>query len=350
MGKKRRTVGKGTPPSALSVLLTDEKSRPVAVRYLVTIASTLLTLLAAALPMVKFRTVGGDSDAHSVFYWMNANFYGVDGTKGAYESLVSASSGNQSLGFYRAVVVTYIAMALLIIVGSVATVLTSVGACYLLADREESARGKKLGRFYRVLFGNRWMTLLPPLLLTLPLLFPRLLAYYNTALVAYEARAVFAPFDPFIIAVLLFLTDLLVLLYTKDRERRLKYDIFRSPARRVTAEDLRRMEDEAWEAEVRADRDRTDPPAVRETSKDGRPKKTEPKAEPKKPDPSEEELYGKRFVVGGDAPTADAETSAPLSEEKHSDGEKDGAMRSSLESLFREDEPTERPSRKKKKK
>ena len=354
-GKHKKSTASGGFDAFLA-LLRDKKRRPVAVRYLAVIATTVLSLLYAALPTVAFRTAGGDSDPHSLYYWMNAVFYGRGGTKGAYESLVGASAGNQSLDFYRAVIVTYLVAAVLLLVGSILSVLISVGACYLLVTEESTDFGKRLGRLYRVALGDRAVTLLPPALAALPLLFPRLLAYYYTALLSSETKAVFTPLDPFIVAGILLLVDLLILLYVKNTECLLKYDIFRSPAKRVTAEDKRRREEAEWEAAVDADRTRTEEPQKRhrETEKtEEKPPETRKKPEKAEnsPAPEDESLYGRKFVVGTEAPSVlpkqdgigatDGEGARTAEEAKRTDA--------ALRSLFDGDAEEDAPKQKRKK-
>ena len=300
--KKNPKKGNGASPDLLlfRVLLSDPSRRPVAIRYLLDLASVVLVLIAAVLPTVSFRTKGGESDPHSFFYWLRAAFFGVDGTKGAYESLLNASVGNQSLVFYRTVVVTCIVAVILLVLGILVTALTAIGALYLLSTEESTDLGKRIGRLYRVVFGDRFATLLPSLVFLLPFIFTRLLAYYYTALLSSDSVVVLTPIDPLVLAGLTFALRLFVLLFVKERERKLKYDIFRSPARRVTAADLRRHEEEAWEEEVRRDAIREEMPLRTKRTEKCDPVKDEKKTEKvsEKREKDDESLYGRRFVVG----------------------------------------------------
>lgn len=337
MAKKRNPGAPDAPTVGLFGGLLDEKTRPVYLKYLLLLLSALFSVLFFCLPMVKFRTVGGESDAHSLLYWMKATFFGVDGTKGAYESLLNASSGNQSIGFYRAVIATCIVLTVLMAVGVLATLLSALLGGYLLSTEEKTEQAKKLGSIYRVLLGNRYGTLVPVAVTALPFLYSHLLAYYYTALLSNQTDASFAPFDPLIVAIGLLLLNAVLHLYSANAEKRMKYDIFRSHAKRVTREDLLRIEREAWEREVRADRDRAEERPIapkRKREQTETPPEKKPERAERSAEREDETLFGREFVVGkkgsGEVTARPNPSARPAEEETKDENE----MRSALQRLF----------------
>ena len=71
---------------------------------------------------------------------MHASFFGANGSRGAWEALTSASKGNQNIGFYRAVAVTYVLSALSFAVGMLLSVAHSATAVYLLLTKERTVK------------------------------------------------------------------------------------------------------------------------------------------------------------------------------------------------------------------
>jgi len=333
--------------AALRQLFTDPKRRPLAIRYTFPFVTAFLTTVVACLPMIVFRSVGGDSDAHSLFYWQHVNFFGVGARWGALDFLQNASAGDQYLGLYRSVTVLYLLSALFFFLGVVFSACLSVSALYLLFTEENNAKGKQIGRIFRVAFGNRAMLLIPSAMLLIPFTFHHLLAYCYTIFQSFSSMTRFRPIDPLILAVLLFLSNVIVALWAKPKEKHAGYVIFRTSDLHAEERKRRIAEEREWEAEVQSDAEREpivlktkqDPPKISEdqTESDSTKFKSEESAL------SEEDLYGKTVVI---SECAEPESEHPAiimhsSEKSVSNGKNEDAdreIRNSISALFAEDD------------
>ena len=239
----------------LKKLLSSRRRRGILLRHLFPLAFLLLLVLLSLLPVISFRTVEGTSDAHSLIYWHSANFFGADGARGAYALFRLYDADHSYYGFYRAVVILCIADAVCAVVGTCLLIALSVAALYLLLSGETGERSRRVGRVFRLLTGNRWTVLLPCVLMLVPLLFPRLFAYFSTTLRGYATATQFLGLDPLFIA-LIFLVPLVVLLLsTRKEERESDLNIYLPPHLRQGArDDVREREaEEEWEEAVRLD-------------------------------------------------------------------------------------------------
>lgn len=330
-------------------LLSDEKRRPLAIRYAFPAITALLTTVIACLPMIVFRSVGGDSDAHSLFYWQHVNFFGTGARWGALDFLIHASSGDQYLGLYRAVTVLYLLCAVLFFVGFVLSMLLSISAFYLLFTEEESTKSKQVGRLFRVVFGNRAMLLIPSGMLLIPFTFHHFLSYFYTVFQSFESTTRFRPIDPLILTILLFVSHVLIALWVKPKEKHAEYVIFRRFDAHLE-ERRRKIDDErAWESEVQADVERK-PISLKGNENESDPilNPTDvkiPEASDSNPASDEESLYGKTIFLSGDARSEDSDTyvlekekAEPLADAQNEQTAQE--MRKSVQALFADENQT----------
>ena len=328
-------------------LMRDREKRPLVIRYLAPTVTALLALLFAALPMIVFRSVGGDSDVHSLFYWQHVNFFGEGTRWGSLQFLQNATSGNQYLGLYRAVTTLYVVSVFFFLVGAALSVLLSLSAIYLLMTEEKTEKGKRIGRIFRVIAFHRGALLIPSAMLLIPFLYHHLLAYLYTTYQSFQSTARFRPIDPLILMLLLFTAQVFLMLWAKNKEKGLDYVIFCS-FDAVKEERKKRLEEErAWEDEVRIDASRE--PSVLRTAKADDPhapeeetdSSVEEKADLQKEKPVDEEsLFGVSYVLSDEETPKTAEH--PSEEEgeteasrKETDAEE---MRRSIRSLFADDD------------
>lgn len=327
------------------------EGRPAAIRYLLSAGGSLVLLLFSFLPLVSFRTGGGDSALKSLFYWLRVSLFGDASSKGAYESLLSASAGNTSLSFYRAVVITGFAVIILFLLGLILSILSALIAFYLLGTEEKDDKSRKIGRIFRVAFGRRTVTLLPCVFTALPFLFPHLLAYYYTSFLEYHTNAV-SPFDPLIVAIAVLMINVISFLWASEKEKNAGYDIFRSRALCAEGLSRRAREDLDWEESVRRDAESI-PDGEADDRKDSPAPQSElpPVTDSDSKDSDDESLYGVEITLGESKEPA-ASQSSPA--EEPTDAVEDNAareeeLRESLKSLFSdaEEAPKKRRSVKK---
>lgn len=251
-----------TAPSLLGsfkVKWADRRLRPHLIRYLLPIVFALLLAVTALLPIISFRTPAGESDAHSLLYWHTANFFGVDGVKGAYELMQLYGSGNAYYSFYRAVVVIFIVDAVAAVLGFLLTAAHSTTALYLLVTEEKSERSRYVGKLFRVVWGNRWTAMIPYALSVIPFAFPKIFSYASSALRSFDASAEFLLIDPLWIALAVLAFELLLLIRTRDGERGSRRNLFVPPELRETEKhEAADRETEEWEAAVRKDAEATE--------------------------------------------------------------------------------------------
>ncbi len=254
----------------LKELWTDRRYRIILIRHLIPVVFLLFTLILSLLPVVSFQTADGRSDSHSLLYWHNANFFGTEDARGAYELLKLFGEGNQYYSFYRTVVTLYIVDAALVAVGTLLVILITAVSVYLLCTEEKTERSRFVGKLYRVAVGGRWTVLLPCLFTVIPFLFPRLFSHASTALRGYASYARFSLVDPLFILLIALLLVSVLFFRTRRREVGSRYDLYLAPEKR---EGRREIEEEReareWEAAVRADADeprsyREDPPEGQE--------------------------------------------------------------------------------------
>ena len=339
---------KGTAPRSasarLQALYSNRRTRTILLRHALPVVFALLLVLLSVLPLVTFRTGNGESDARSLVYWHHANFFGTDGARGAYELLTTVDSGNMYYSFYRSVVVLCIVDAVAGVLGLLLTLALSITAIYLLVTEEEGEHSRFVGRVFRVAVGNRWAALIPYVLSVIPFTFPKLFAYFSTALRSFDTAARFPLIDPLWIALAILAVEFVLILRARDRERRTKWDLYLSPELR-TVKTRESDETRAWEAAVKADAENDgiviagmgDLPEAPKEAKPPEPPGTE--GEPNEPD---ESAYGETVF-----PEKDAEARA----EAPNDGETDAEeMRSSIRALFSESEETEQKPKHRKKK
>lgn len=339
-GKKQ-----GTEKSSFAMLLKlrqmwrSRRLRPILIRYIAPVLFALLLIVLAALPLISFRTVGGESEAKSLFYWHFANFFGADGARGAYELFTTVDSGNMYYGFYRAVVVVSIVDAIAAVLGFVLTVAFSASVLYLLLTEEETERSRFFGRIFRVAVGNRWTAVIPYVLSVLPFAFSKLFAYFWTVLRSYDTSAQFFVLDPLWIAAAFLAAEIGMILWARGKERGTKWDIFLAPDARVPASRVNEAETREWEEAVKADAEGdgffvrgmggADGTGAVSTEKDSdEPAKDEPTAD-------EEVVFGSEIVIGTGNGTG---TEKDPSE---ADGQSDAEMRRSLEMLFSDSDETD---------
>lgn len=232
----------------------NRKLRRALIPCMLPVVFAVLLVLLSFLPMISFQTAEGRSDAHSLIYWHTVNFYGTEDARGAYELLQIYGEGNPYYGFYRAVVILCIMDALCVLIGIFSIIVFSIVAIYLLLTEEKTKRSRLVGKLFRVAVGNRWAILVPCIISVVSFLFPRLFAYYSTALRSYATIARFSFVDPLFL-LLAFLVLIVVLLFRiREREKHSRYNIYFPPEQREgigkneTDRDTRE-----WEKAVRED-------------------------------------------------------------------------------------------------
>ena len=330
------TEPKNGKTSSVLQLLRDREKRPLVIRYLAPAVTVCLAVLLAVLPMIVFRSVGGDSDAHSLFYWQHVNFFGEGTRWGSLEFLQNASPGDQYLGLYRAVTTLYLVSVFFFVIGAVSSVLLSISAVYLLMTEEETEKSKRIGRIFRVVAFHRGALLIPSAMLLIPFFYHHLLAYFYTTYQSFQSVARFRPIDPLILMILLFSAQVFLMLWAKSKEKALDYVIFRSFDAQKEARKKRLAEEREWEAEVQNDANRE--PVLLRTVKEADPETSvspepgEVKSEHAKPI-DEESLFGVSYVLSDEKSPKPTEASSETEEEHPSEMDAD-EMRRSIQSLF----------------
>jgi hypothetical protein len=358
---------------ALEMRLQDKSFRTVLLRYLLPVLMLVLVSVAAALPIVAFKTGKGLSDPRSLWEWHHVLFWGTSTSRGAYHYLKGVSGTTMdvtTLAFHRAVGMTYVVGIALFVIGAVLTLLITAAAVYLLFTGENDPRSRMVGRIFRVLFGNRGTLLVAYALVLAPFLFPHLLSYYYSAYLL--AATVFspAPLDPLWIALLCILIDIWVVLSARRTEMRSPYDLFRVRELRVGIRKAS-ADDVDWEDAVHADAKKAKdtsiviygigesvPTADGSTEKENQ--HEEEIAEEENRALAETGLYDR--ICDGAGPACRAESSAEKKDSK-SRGEdearrtravsaesEESEIRESLLSLFEDDEPSDAKRNKKNKK
>ena len=334
--------------ASLRALFQSKEKRPLVIRYLAPLLTVFLALLFAGLPMIVFRSVGGDSDAHSLFYWQHVNFFGEGARWGSLQFLQNASHGDQYLGLYRAVTTLYVVSVFFFLVGAALSVLLSLSAIYLLMTEEKTEKGKRIGRIFRVIAFHRGALLIPSAMLLIPFLYHHLLAYLYTTYQSFQSTARFRPIDPLILMILLFTAQVFLMLWAKTKEKGLDYVIFCSFDAEKEERKKRLEEERAWEDEVRIDASRE--PSVLRTAKEDDPHASEEetdssvaeKADLQKEKPVDEEsLFGVCYVLSDEeTPKTEEHPSEEEGEIEASRKETDAEeMRRSIQNLFMDDDP-----------
>ena len=333
------TEQKNGKSSSVLQLLRDRGKRPLVIRYLAPAVTVCLAVLLAALPMIVFHSVGGDSDAHSLFYWQHVNFFGEGARWGSLEFLQNASPGDQYLGLYRAVTTLYLISVLFFVIGAVLSLLFSLSAVYLLVTEEETEKSKRVGRIFRVVAFHRGALLIPSAMLLIPFFYHHLLAYFYTTYQSFPSVARFRPIDPLILMILLFSAQVFLMLWAKSKEKALDYVIFRAFDAQKEARKKKLLEEREWEEEIRSDANRepdllrAEKEVDREASAEAEPKNVQ--TEHREPVDAES-LFGVSFVLSDEETPRSAERVSETEEVQPTEMDAD-EMRRSLQSLFADD-------------
>ena len=299
------TEQKNGKSSSVLQLLRDRGKRPLVIRYLAPAVTVCLAVLLAALPMIVFHSVGGDSDAHSLFYWQHVNFFGEGARWGSLEFLQNASPGDQYLGLYRAVTTLYLISVLFFVIGAVLSLLLSLSSAMLL----------------------------------IPFFYHHLLAYFYTTYQSFPSVARFRPIDPLILMILLFSAQVFLMLWAKSKEKALDYVIFRAFDAQKEARKKKLLEEREWEEEIRSDANRepdllrAEKEVDREASAEAEPKNVQ--TEHREPVDAES-LFGVSFVLSDEETPRSAERVSETEEVQPTEMDAD-EMRRSLQSLFADD-------------